>query len=181
MAPNVHKCYFSNYYLPQSAQTFDFELKSCFVLLNTSSRSSRCWLASVSHFAALVCSTPRVDQLVVDLSGQSRQSVSTFRALCWKLDSLCFLFSCPWWLSKYCYSRRTGPCKLVFHSPKLLSIQPFSHRFEFGLILSSCFLYICYCFRETFAQYTTSARRHKKDHVPYYVYMCIYINIYIYI
>ena len=55
---------------------------SSFVLLNTSSRSAPCRLVSVSIFAALVCSTPRVDLLVVDLSGQSRQSVSTFRALC---------------------------------------------------------------------------------------------------
>ena len=52
---------------------------SSFVLPNTSSRSARCRLVSVSIFAALVCSTPRVDLLVVELS---RQSVSTFRALC---------------------------------------------------------------------------------------------------
>ena len=53
-----------------------------FLLLNTSSHSARCRLVSVAIFAALVCSTPRVDLLVVDLSRQSRQSVSTFRAFC---------------------------------------------------------------------------------------------------
>ena len=55
---------------------------SSFVLLRTSSRSARCRLVSVSIFAALVCSTVRVDLLIVDLSRQLRQSVSTFRALC---------------------------------------------------------------------------------------------------
>ena len=114
--------YQSSNNLPQIAQTLDFDLKSCFVLLNTSSRSTRCSFASVSLFVALVCleprvalliadlfpsqslllcySTPRVTllildlspsqslplwfakHLVVDLSRQSRQSVSTFRGLC---------------------------------------------------------------------------------------------------
>ena len=107
-----------------------------FVLLNTSSRSAHCRLVSVSIFAALVSSTPQVDLLVVDLSRQSRQSVSTFRALCWNLNSHYLLFSCLWRLSKYSYCRRTGSCKLMFHSPKLLSIRPFSHRFEFGFSLA---------------------------------------------
>ena len=96
---------------------------SSFVLPNTSSRSARCRLVSVSIFAALVCSSPRVDLLVVDLFRQSRQSVSTFRALCGNLDSLCLLFSCLWRLFKYSYFHRTGSCKLTFHSPKLLSIR----------------------------------------------------------
>ena len=34
--------YQSSNNLPQSAQTFDFDLKSCFVLFNTSSRCARC-------------------------------------------------------------------------------------------------------------------------------------------
>ena len=144
------------------------------MLLNTLSRSARCRLVSTSIFAALVCSTPRVDLLVVDLSRQLRQSVSTFRALCWNLDSLCLLFSCLWWLSKYSYCNRTGSCKLIFHSPRLLSIWHFSHHFEFGLILSSCFLYFCYCFPQTFTQYPTFARRRKKDRS-----WCMYIYIYI--
>ena len=41
-------------------------LKSCFVLLNASSRSARCRHVSVSIFLALVCSKPRVALLVVD-------------------------------------------------------------------------------------------------------------------
>ena len=45
---------------------------SSFVMLNTSSRSARCRLVSISIFAALVCSTPQVDLLVVDLSRQLR-------------------------------------------------------------------------------------------------------------
>ena len=40
-------------------------------------------------------------------------------------------------LSKYSYFRRTGSCKLMFHSPKLLSIQPFSHCFELGFCLAA--------------------------------------------
>ena len=35
--------------LPQSAQTLDFDLKSCFVLLNTSSRSTRCSVVSSGY------------------------------------------------------------------------------------------------------------------------------------
>ena len=38
-----------------------------FVLFNTSSRSARCRFVSVLIFVALVCSTPRVALLVVDL------------------------------------------------------------------------------------------------------------------
>ena len=60
--------YQSSNNVPQSAHTLDFDLKYCFVLLNTSSRSTRCWLASVSLFVALVCLGPRVVLLVVDLS-----------------------------------------------------------------------------------------------------------------
>ena len=110
---------------------------SSFVFPNTLSRSARCRLVSVSIFPALACSTDRVDLLVVVLSRQSGQSVSTFRALCWNLDSFCLLFSCLWRLSKYSYFRRTGSCKLMFHSPKVLSIRPFSHRFEFGFCLAA--------------------------------------------
>ena len=118
---------------PQSAQTLDFDLKSCFVLLNTSSRSTRRWLASVSLFVALVCLGPWITLLVVDLFQLSQPFL-----LCVEhLDSLCLLFSCLWRLSKYSYFRRSGSCKLMFHSPKLLSIRPFSHRFEFGFCLAA--------------------------------------------
>ena len=74
------------------------------LLLNTSSYSAHSWLVSISIFLPLFCSTPRVallvvvlapsqslalwfaqhfgvDLLVVDLSRQSRQPVSTFRAV----------------------------------------------------------------------------------------------------
>ena len=60
--------YRSSNNLPQSAHMLDFNLKSCFVLLNTSSRSTRCWLASVSLFVVLVWLGPRVALLVVNLS-----------------------------------------------------------------------------------------------------------------
>ena len=116
--------YQSSNNLPQSAQTLDFDLKSCFVLLNTFSRSTRCWLASVSLFVALVCLRPRVALLVVDLSlsqslllwfgllrTSSRSaccrlvSVSIFHALicstpqswsarCWLVSTVCFKLSC---------------------------------------------------------------------------------------
>ena len=191
--------------------------------------------------------------------------------------------SCLWRLSKYSYCRWTGSCKLVFHSPKLLSISTFfsslwirflyscflyisvgaspgpssivsslwllltkilatplsntfAHQMKYVLtyshfipifnmdsmkswmmkpkfalshdilivgtsriicryicfnftlpptfkclatllslwirFLSSCFLYFCYCFPQTFTQYPNSARRREKDRVP-----CIYIYI----
>ena len=116
-----------------------------FGLFRTSRCSAICRLVSVSIFAALVCSTPGVDLLVVDLSRLSRQSVSTFRALCWNLDSLCLLFSCLWRLSKYSHCRWTSSCKLMFNSPKLLSIRSFSHRFEFGFCLAAfCTFVIAY-------------------------------------
>ena len=103
-------------------------------LLRTSSHSGRCRLVSVSIFAALVPSTRRVDLLIVNLSRLFQPFV-----LCVEhLDSLCLLFSCHWWLSKYSYFHRTGSCKLTkFHSPKLLSIRPFSHRFQFGFCLAA--------------------------------------------
>ena len=135
-----------------------------FGLLRTLSRSARCSLGSVSIFHALCCSTPQFTLFIVDFSRQSRQSVSTFRALCWNIDSLCLLFSCLWWLSKYSYFRRTGSCKLMFHSPKLLSIWPFSHRFEFGFCLAALTkVNFCYCFPQTFTQYPTFARHRKKN------------------
>ena len=198
--------YQSSNSLPQSAQTLDFNLQSCFLLLNTSSCSTHCWLASVSLFA-LVCLGPRVTLLVVDLSPSHSlfwfvQDLESFLLVvdlfpyqslplqfAQHLELICSLLNC---LDSYgslfqlfvlCVetSTRSACCSVVsggylntltfvglmFHSPKLLSIRPFSHRFEFGLILSSCFLYFCYWLRQTFTQSPTFARCHKKDRVPY--------------
>ena len=69
--------YQSSNNLPQSAQTLDFDPKSCFVLLNTSSRSTRCCfgllktsnrsarcrLVSVSIFVALVWFAQNLESL----------------------------------------------------------------------------------------------------------------------
>ena len=93
----------------------------CFGLLRTSSRSARCRLVSVSIFAGLVCSTPPVDLLVVDLSRQSRQSVSTFSVETSTRSACCSVLSGSYLNTPY--FRRTGSCKLIFHSPKLLSIR----------------------------------------------------------
>ena len=69
--------YQSSNKLPQSAQTLGFSLltnclgfnlKSCFVFLNTSSRSAGCRLVSVLTFLLCFAVTPRVALLVVDLS-----------------------------------------------------------------------------------------------------------------
>ena len=106
--------YQSSNNLPQGAQTncLCVNLKSRFALLNTSSRSARCWLVSiVSIFLALCCTTPRVTLLILDLSPSFCQSF----LLCFAqhLDSLCSLFSCFWQLSKYSYFCRTGSCELL--------------------------------------------------------------------
>ena len=75
--------------------------KNCFVLLNTSSQSTRCWLASVSLFVVLVFLGPRVVLLVVDLS-QSQSLLLWFgllrtssrSACCWLVSTVCFNHSC---------------------------------------------------------------------------------------
>ena len=78
-------------------QTLDFDLKSCFVLLNTSSRSTRCWLAPVSLFVALVCLGPRVALLVVDFSpsesfiGFVLLNTSSYSAHSWLVSVSMFL------------------------------------------------------------------------------------------
>ena len=68
---------------------WDFDLKSCFVLLNSSVRSGR-WLVSVALFVALVCLGPLVVLLVVDLS--LSQSLLVWFAQ--HLESLCLLLTC---------------------------------------------------------------------------------------
>ena len=107
--------YQSSNNLPQSAQTLDINLKSCFVLLNTSSRPARRWLVSVgSLFVALVCLGPRVALPVVDLFRLCQ------RFLLWveHLDSLCSFFIYLWRLSKYSYFYRTcNSCKLLSSLP----------------------------------------------------------------
>ena len=96
---------------------------SSFVLLNTSSRSACCRLVSVPIFIALVCSTPRVALLVVDLSRLSQPSL-----LCVEhLDLLCSLFSCLWWLSKYSYFRWPSSCKLLSSANRISFCSYFIH------------------------------------------------------
>ena len=202
--------------LPQSFQTLDFDLKSCFVLLNNSSRSTRCWLASVSLFVVLVCLGPRVallivdlcpsqsllvwfgllrtlsrsarcslvsvnlsffvlpcysvDLLVVDLSWQSRQSVSTF-VLCVQTST-----------RSACCSVVSGGYlnTLTFVGLVLVNscfIDPSFSVFDLFLIaLNSVSVWLLsvlllYCFPQTFTQCPTSARRRKKDRVPLYMYI----------
>ena len=131
-------------------------LKSCFVLLNTSSRSARCWLVStVSIILALCCSTPRVTLLILDLSPSFRLNFSCFvflnpstRSTRCKvvsgssLNTLTFVvpvlvsFSPVW---------QPNLLLLMFHSLKLLSISTFFSSLSIRF-LSCCFLYFCYCF-----------------------------------
>ena len=113
-------------------QTLDFDLKFCFVLLNTCSRFARGLLALLARlvctsiFLPLFCSTPRVNLYCFGLLNTSSLSarcwlfstVSTFLAFCWtprrNSSALCSLFSCLCMrLSKYSYFRRTGSCKLL--------------------------------------------------------------------
>ena len=78
-------------------------------------------------------------------------TVSTF------LASLCLLFSCLWWLSKYSYFRQTCSCKLLSSLPIEFPTAHVSFTRAFWV----------------FEQYPTFARRRKKDRVPH-----ICINIY---
>ena len=82
--------YQSSNNLPQSAQTLDFDLKSCFVLLNTSSHSTRCWLAFLSLFVAFVCLGPWVILLVVVFS----PSRSFMLCVAQYLELLCSFLTC---------------------------------------------------------------------------------------
>ena len=107
--------YQSSNNLPQSAQTLDFDLKSCFVLrrfcstlpvallvvdlpsshcllLWTSSRSALCRLLCLNLCCfGLVCLGPRVALLVVDLSPS--QTLPLWFAQ--HLELICSLLSCP--------------------------------------------------------------------------------------
>ena len=85
--------YQSSNNLPQSARTLDFDPKSCLVLLKTSSRSTRCWLASVSLFVALVCLGPRVALLIVELSPSQSLllNTSSYSAHSWLVSVSIFL------------------------------------------------------------------------------------------
>ena len=123
--------YQSSNNLRQSAQTFDFNLKSCIVLLNTSScsaswlvsvsllllwfstRSACCRLVSVSIFHALCCSTPRVTLLILDLS--PFQSLLLWFAQ--HIESLCSLLTGLDCLNLSCFvlntSTRSARCSVV--------------------------------------------------------------------
>ena len=102
-------------------------------------------------------------------------TVSTF------LASLCLLFSCLWWLSKYSYFRQTCSCKLLSSLPIEFPSAHVSFTWAFWVLdlflialnsvsVYSCFLYFCYCW----PQCLVVPNLRKKDHVPH-----IYINIYI--
>ena len=91
---------------------------SCFVLLNTSSRSARCRLVSVSIFLALFHTSSRP-------------------ARCWQhLDSFCSLSSYLWQLSQYLYIE----FEFEFFVPVLVSFSPSAHvSFTRALSISSFF------------------------------------------
>ena len=127
---------------------------------------------SISIFAALVCSTPQVDLLIVDLSRLFQPFV-----LCVETSSRCACCSVVsgGYLLKYSYFRRTGSCKLMFHSPKLLSIRPFSHRFEFDFCLAVfCTFVIAFLKRLPCTQPSHAIA--KRTIVDAYKYIYIYIN-----
>ena len=102
--------------LPQSAQTLDFDIKSCQLCLAQQIQSLCSSSPSHSFFVALASLGSRVALLVVDFSRLSQPFL-----LCVEhLNSLCSLFSCLWQLSKlskYSYFRRTSSCKLLSSLP----------------------------------------------------------------
>ena len=68
----------------------------------------------------------------------------------------------------------------MFHSPKLFSIRPFSHRFEFGFCLAALTKYtfvIAFLKRLPSTQHSHAVA--KKTVVDAYKYIYIYIYIYI--
>ena len=110
----LQQYYQSSNNLPQSAQTLDLDLKSCFVLLNTSSCSARCRLVSVSIFADLFCTTPRVALLVVDLFLYK----SLLLWFAQHLRSLCSLLTCLDCLNLSCFvlDTLTRSCFVLFNT-----------------------------------------------------------------
>ena len=126
---------------------------SCFVLLNTSSRSARCRLVSVSIFLALFHTSSRPARcwlvstvsltclrtsvstvlalLLLNTSSYSAHSrlvsvlLSQYFLLCFAqhLDSLCSLLSCLWQLSQYPYIE----FEFEFFVPVLVSFSPSAH------------------------------------------------------
>ena len=140
--------YHSSNNLPQNAQTFDFDLKSCFGLLRTLSRSAHCILVSVWIFHALCCWRPWVTLLILDLS------VSIFAALVCSTPQVALLvvdLSLDWSLVSFYPLCRSNFLLLMFHSLALLSIRPFSHSFEFGLCLAAYCTFVIPSQYQTFA------------------------------
>ena len=163
-------------------------LKFCFVLLNTSSGSARCWLVSVSlslscfvlvntstvsiNILALCCSTPRITLLILDFSPSFRLNFSCFVFLNpLSLAALSLTSVVPvlvslspvWW---------PNLLLLMLYSLELLNISTFFSSLSIRF-LSCCFLYFCYCFPRCY-QYPTFARRRKKG--PCIVHIYIYTN-----
>ena len=123
---------------------------SSFLLFNTSSRCARCRLVSVAIFAALVCSTPRVDLLVVDLSRQSTQSV-----LCVETStrSACCSVVPGGYLNTLTFVGLVLVSSCFIHQNISTFFSSLSMRF-----MSCCFLYFCHCFPRCY-QYTPSQKR----------------------
>ena len=147
--------------LSQSVQTLDFDLKSCFVLLNTSSRSTHCWLASVSLFVALVCLGPRVALLVVVLApSQSCFVLLTMLCVAQHVELLCSLLTCLRLnLSSFVLlntSSRSAPCSLgsisifaalVCSTPRSWS----AHCWLFSTVETVCFNLSCFVLKPRLA------------------------------
>ena len=83
----------------------------CFGLLNTSSRSPRCWVdLTVSIFLALFCLTPRAALLIVDMS----LSQSFLLWFAQHLESLCSLLTWLDCLDLSCFVLLNTPVALFF-------------------------------------------------------------------
>ena len=76
------------------------------------------------------------------------------------------------------YFRWTGSCKLMFHSPKLLNIQHFSHRFEFSFCPAAfCTFVITFLKRLPSTQPLHAIAKRTVVDAYKYVYICIYIHL----
>ena len=193
------------------------------MLHNTSSYSAHSWLVSVLLFVALVCLAPRVSLLVLRLASVlsfHALCCTTLRVTLLILDFLnlsCFVLNTSTRsvrcsvvsgsYLKYTFTFlepvlvrfwplcRSNFVLLMLHSPELLSIRPFCHRFEFGfclllhvhfLLLSSVYIYIyIYTYvqsadvRFTVQQLISAARDEhgliREQNIYIYIYIYIYI------
>ena len=135
---------------------------SYFVLLNTLSYSAHSWLVSVSIFLPLFFSTPCAALLVVDSSRLFQPFV-----IC--VETSTRSASCSVVSGGYL---NTLTCKLMFHSPKLLSIRPFCHHFQFGCCLAAfCIFVIAFLKRLPSTQPLHAVA--KRTVVDAYIYICI--------